>query len=204
MKPTHLRTHRFRCASTRVAAATCALLISTFLPAANAAALNTDGSWASFNVDANLAPFSFQWIDDTGAPLSYTFNIAAGFTGLLTVVDAGFSGDSFSVVNGSTLLGLTSSVANGATSSTTPIQFDYDAALADTSFSRGTYLLSEGAYTISGSMTVSAFDANGPLNASFGGLRVEVSPVPEPSAMACLLAGLCLMGFITLRTQRKN
>ena len=84
------------------------------------------------------------------------------------------------------------------------VEGDYDAALADTSFSRGTYLLSEGAYTISGSMTVSAFDASGPLNASFGGLRVEVSPVPEPSAMASLLAGLCLMGFVTLRNQRKN
>ena len=191
----------------RVGAATCALLISAGLPAANAAVLSTNGSWASFNVDANLSPFSFRWVDDNSDPLSFTFNIAAGFNGKLTVVDAGFYGDRYNITDGGVLLGSTSLVANGPSSSTTPIQFDYDLALADGNFSRGIFMLGAGAHSISGLMTSSTFDASGPLNASFGGLRLEVSavsPVPEPSATASLLAGLCLMGFVTLRNQRKN
>lgn len=168
-----------------------ALTLAALSPAAQAATLPTDGNWAGFTVDANLPPYGFGWTDDNGAALSFSVTIATGQIGTLTVVDAGFSGDRFRVYDGAALLGSTSVAVNGDTAGA--ITFDYDAALADSSFSRGQFKLGAGTHVISGLMFASTTDAFGPLNATIGGLKLTVSPVPEPATYATLLIGLGLL-----------
>lgn len=173
--------------STLLAAALALATLST----AQAATLPGNGSWAEFNVDANLAPYSFGWVDESGAPLSFSVSIAAGQVGTLTVVDTGFSGDRFQVYDGAALLGSTGAAVNG--DSAGAITFDQDLALANPDFSRGTFTLGAGTHVISGLMFQSTTDAFGPLNATIGGLKLTVSPVPEPATYATLLIGLGLL-----------
>jgi hypothetical protein len=60
--------------------------------------------------------------------------------------------------------------------------------------------LAAGTYTITGSLLASALDeTNAPLNATVGGLRVDVSPVPLPAAALLLLNGLGVFGFAARR-----
>lgn len=167
------------------------LALAALLPTAQADTLSTDGSWVGFTVDANLPPYGFGWVDDNGAPLSFSVTIAAGQVGTLTVVDAGFSGDRFHVYDDAALLGSTGQAVNG--DATGSITFDYDAALASSDFSRGQFVLGAGSHVISGLMFESTTDAFGPLNATLGGLRLTVSPVPEPATAATLLIGLGLL-----------
>ena len=176
-----------------------ALALAAISPV-QAAALPSDGTWAGFAVDANLGPFNFGWVDDfnNNAPLSFSFTIAAGQVGTLTVVDTGFSGDRFNVYNGAALLGSTGAAVNGDAAGA--ITFDYDTALANADFSRGTFTLGAGSHVISGVMFESTTDAFGPLNATIGGIKLTVSPVPEPATYATLLIGLGLL----LRTLRRR
>ena len=62
---------------------------------ASHAAVLTQGQWTAFDVDELTAlSGGVEWIDlTTGSPLSFDFTIAAGYRGVLTVVDAGFAGD---------------------------------------------------------------------------------------------------------------
>ena len=177
--------------STLIAAA---LALAAISPV-QAAALPSDGTWAGFAVDANLGPFSFGWVDDfnNNAPLSFSITIAAGHVGTLTVVDTGFSGDRFNVYNGAALLGSTGAAVNADSSESANAIVDYDAALAKTDFSRGTFTLGAGSHVISGVMFASTTDAFGPLNATIGGIKLTVSPVPEPATYATLLIGLGLL-----------
>lgn len=168
-----------------------AALVLAALSPAQAATLPADGSWAGFSVDANLPPYVFGWVDDNGAPLSFSVTIAAGQVGTLTVVDAGFSGDRFQVWDGATLLGSTGLAVNGDPAGA--ITFDPDAALANADFSRGTFTLGAGTHVITGLMFESTTDAFGPLNATIGGVRLSVSAVPEPATYATLLIGLGLL-----------
>lgn len=167
-----------------------ALALAALLPA-HAATLPADGSWASFTVDANLAPYDFGWVGDDGAALAFSVTIAAGQVGTLTVVDAGFSGDRFHVYDNALLLGSTGAAVNGDTAGA--ITFDPDLALASADFSRGSFTLGAGTHVITGLMFESASDAFGPLNASIGGVKLTVSPVPEPGSYALLLIGLGLL-----------
>lgn len=168
-----------------------ALALAALSPAAHADTLPADGSWAGFTVDANLPPYAFGWVDDAGAALSFSVTIAAGHVGTLTVVDAGFSGDRFQVWDGAKLLGSTGAAVNG--DSAGAITFDYDAALANADFSRGSFTLGAGTHVITGLMFASTTDAFGPLNATIGGVKVAVSAVPEPASAATLLIGLGLL-----------
>jgi hypothetical protein len=182
---------------TRLLAAALALAATSFAQAGTP--LPPDGSWAGFTVDANLPPYSFGWVDDNGAALSFSVSIAAGQVGTLTVVDTGFSGDRFRVYDGATLLGSTGPAVNGDTSG--PITFDFDAALANPAFSRGTFQLGAGTHVISGLLFQSTTDAFGPLNATIGGVKLTVSAVPEPTTAATLLIGL---GLLLGRLRRRN
>lgn len=168
-----------------------ALALAAALPALADTPLPADGSWAGFTVDANLPPYGFGWVDDNGAPLSFSVSIAAGQVGTLTVVDAGFSGDRFMVYDGATLLGSTGAAVNGDTNGA--ITFDYDAALANPDFSRGSFTLGAGTHVISGVMFQSTTDASGPLNATIGGVKLDISAVPEPATGAMLFIGLGLL-----------
>ena len=178
-------------------AAACALTLAALMPAAHAAPLPTDGSWAVFTVDANLPPYSTGWADDNGAPLQFDVSIEAGFVGTLTVVDTGFSGDQFKVLDGQQVLGTTSTPVSGDPSGA--ITFDADVALANTDFSRGVYTLAAGSHRISGLMVGSLANADGPLNATIGAVRLQVSAVPEPASLATLLAGLGLLAVVRRR-----
>jgi hypothetical protein len=118
----------------------------------------------------------------------------------LTVVDAGFSGDQFSVFSNGVTLSETSRAVN---SYPTSIGLDFDGALANASYSRGVYSLAAGSYVVGGSLLSSASDDTGaPLNSTVGGLKVEVtsvSVVPLPAAALLLLPGLGVMGLTARR-----
>jgi hypothetical protein len=140
-----------------------------------------------------------EWIDDQGAPLHFEFSIAAGFLGRLTVVDAGFSGDRYTVKDSSLVLGTTGAAVDGDVFG--DITFDYDEALANPDFSRRVFTLGAGAHDITGLLSQSLRFDGQPLNASIGALRLEVSAVPEPATPATLLAGLSLL---TLMLRRRS
>lgn len=179
--------------------ATGALALAALCPTAHAVVLADDGQWAGFVVDGNLPPNSLAWVDDNAAALHFTFAVAAGFQALLTVVDAGFSGDRFSVSNHAVVLGSTSVPVAGDPDGA--IEFDYDNALADTNFSRSTFMLGAGSHDITGLLSLSLANVDGPLDATIGAVRLDISPVPEPATLASLLAGLSLL---TVWLRRRN
>ena len=170
---------------------------------ASTVALAADGQWNEFDIDSFAAPaFGTGWIDNTdGSPLTFTFTIAAGQAARLTVVDAGFAGDTFTVTNFGAALGTTSSVATGTTAAD-PI-FDFDAAYASPSFSHGVFTLGAGSYAISGWLLQSVLDDSGQaLDATSGAVRL--SAIPEATNAALLLAGLGALGLIARRRQART
>jgi hypothetical protein len=152
------------------------------------------GNWNTFDV---VDPALLSWIDITdGSNLSFFVSVADGYTGTLTVVDAGFSGDTFHVFKNGIELSNTSAAVNSYPTSVG----DFDLALGSSNYSRGIYELAAGTYTITGSLLASALgETNAPLNATVGGLRVDVSPVPLPAAALLLLNGLGVFGFAARR-----
>jgi len=170
------------------------LLVGAGLINAQAAPLAGDGSWNEFAVDSVYAlSGGVEWIDLDGAPLSFDFTIGAGQQGVLTVVDAVIAGDTFTVYNGATPLGTTSPVALHTYAPDEPTVGDFDLALADPNFSRASFTLGAGSYSITGALAQSVLLGTEPLNATLGGVRLEVSPVPEPASLALLAAGLGLL-----------
>ena len=177
-------------------AAACALTLAAALPAAHATTVPLSvGSWALFNADLDY--FGDQGVRDYNsddfAAAHFSFTIASGFQGTLTLVDLGFSGDAFTLRNGATVLGSSSLGVNGDTSGAA--EFNADAALANSAFGRASFTLGAGSYDITGALSASS---NG-LNASTGALKLEVSPVPEPATLATLLAGLSLLTVVLRR-----
>jgi hypothetical protein len=181
-----------------------ALIAGAGFASANAATLTADGSWSSFDVDSfSSLSGGVEWIDNTsGAPLSFDFTIADGQHRLLTVVDAGFAGDTFTVYSGGSLLGSTSSVPVASYDPLAVGITDFDTALADPAFSRGQFLLGAGSYQVTGSLAQSLLLDGQPLNATLGGIRLSVAAIPEPDSLALLLAGLGLMAVVARRRAR--
>ena len=180
------------------AAAAVAIIAVSLAAHATTTALSTPGQWYEFDVADGLSQsFGTEWIDYVdGSALSFTFSIAA--PAQLRVVDAGFAGDTFSIsLNGAAYT--TSAVAPVVYAQSTPnVGLNFDAAWADPTYSRGTWLLSApGTYTLTGSLAQSVTDANGPLNATVG--AVMLAPVPEPTTWALLVAGLAVLGFAARR-----
>ena len=163
----------------------------------------TTNQWYEFNVDDFLATSGgTEWIDfNDGSALSFNFTIDSGYVGSLTVVDTGFAGDTFTVFNGTTLLGTTLLVPAGVYDANATAIVDPDVAVADSSFSQRTFVLGAGSYSINGALQQSVLLSTGgaPLNASIGDLRLSVAAVPEPETLALLLAGLGLVGFVSRR-----
>jgi PEP-CTERM motif len=159
--------------------------------------LAANGQWVEFDVDDVQAQSTgVEWIDYTdGSALSFTFTVTAPVE--LRVVDAGFAGDTFNVsVNG--VSQLTSAVAVTAYSPTRAAITNFDAAWADASFSRGSWLLTApGNYTVTGVLAQSVTNGAAPLNATIG--AVMLAAVPEPGTWALLLAGLALLGLTARR-----
>ena len=198
--------------------AACALLAAAFVaPAhATAVALTTDatqaayGAWNAFNVsDIDATDFGTGWIDNAntnsagfGSPLTFTFTLSAAQVGTLTVVDAGFAGDTYQITNLGSALGMTSSVAPATYPNVTDADAgtDFDAAYANPAFSQSVFTLGAGTYRISGTLAQSVFAADGsPLNASVGAVSLTVAAIPEPSTYAMLLAGLGFVGLLARR-----
>jgi len=156
--------------------------------------LTADGLWHTFDVDALTASSGgLNWIDlDDGSALSFQINNTAPL--LLTIVDGGFAGDVFEVRDNAGVLGATSAATN-----TYPISIglDFDAALLDSSYSHGRFLLLPGSHTLTGSLLTSAVADFGALDATVGGLMLQA--VPEPAHYAMLLAGLGLLSFAARR-----
>lgn len=165
--------------------------------------LIADGQWNEFNVNDNsdtgtgALSNGVEWVDltytnspDFGTPLSFQFTIQNGFVGYLTVVDSGIAGEIFDVKNNGVSIGQTSNVGVGS-----DYVQNFDANLADSSFSRGVFTLSAGTYSITGSL----FNPAPSYNLTNGALKLEVAAVPEESTFAMLLAGLGLMAFARRR-----
>lgn len=163
--------------------------------------LPSNGVWAPLAVDSFVDP-GLGWIDDYGNPLRFTFVIGSGLTGALTVLDTGFAGDMFSVLNGTTTLGPTSTVSVRQYDPAAVAVEDPDLAFVDPSFSRVTFTLGAGSYSIGGRLTQSLLLGDDRLDSTSGALRLtvgSVTPVPEPSSLALLLAGFAAVGSIARR-----
>lgn len=198
--------------------ALCALLGALAVPAhATDVALATSsgqagyGVWQTFNVsDIDSHSYGVEWIDNAntndpgfGTVLGFNFTIDAGTTGTLTVVDTGFAGDTFKLTNFGSVFGSTGSVPSALYDSNAPSVADFDTALANASFSRGTFMLGAGSYHISGALDQSVMlDVSTPLNSTSGGLRLTVSPVPEPTSLDLVAAGLGVLGLLAHRRRR--
>ena len=167
---------------------------------AQADTLPANGQWASFDVAYDLSGH-LGWIDlNSGSSLSFSFTVPAGASAELTVVDAGFAGDAFTVLNNNLTLGVSPAVTNGYPDS---IGLDFDAALANPAYSSVVFSLLPGSYSISGELLRSATDELGePLNSTVGGIRLVVSAVPEPGTVGALLAGLGLLAALRRRQDR--
>jgi hypothetical protein len=162
--------------------------------------LTPNGAWNEFFIvdpAFNLGNTDLSWVDiNDYSNIAFSFTVATGFHATVTVVDAAFSGDVFTVSSNGAALAPTSAAVNSYPAST----LDYDAALANANFSRGIYGFDAGAYTITGGLLTSALDSDGaPLNATVGALKLEIAPVPEVSSLALLLAGLGAVGVLIRR-----
>jgi hypothetical protein len=188
------------CKKTLLAAA----LASAFSMSAEAAnvALTADSSWYTFDVDNTYSTSgALNWIDaqnaagysNDGSALHFTFTLSGSAD--LTVVDGGFAGDQFQVFNNGNVLGFTSVATN---TYPTSVGTDFDAALADSNYSRAVYHLGAGSYDITGLLSTSAVDnSSAPFNATVG--AVSLTAVPVPAALGLFLAGSGLMGFFSRR-----
>ena len=162
--------------------------------------LTPNGAWNEFFVvdpALSLGNTDLSWIDiNDFSKLTFSFTVAAGFYATVTVVDGAFSGDVFSVSSNGVALANTSAAANSFPVST----LDYSEALTNPAFSRCVYNFNAGSYTLGGALFSSALDGDGlALNATVGALKLEVSPVPEASTLAMLLAGLGSIGLLARR-----
>ena len=160
--------------------------------------LSADNTWNEFNVD-DFASTSggVEWIDanDSNSPsygsaLTYQFTVAHGFTGLLSVVDAGNAGDRFKVYNNGQSIGLTSNISTSSDYSN-----NFNNNLVNTNFSNGIFLLSEGTYNITGAL----FSTSQAFNSTNGALKLEVTAVPVPAAFVLMFSSLSFLGFIGRR-----
>jgi hypothetical protein len=189
------------------------LMLATVLAATSLASqattvnLAADGQWNAFTVDA-LSSLSggVEWIDGNdsnaqgfGSALNYSFTIAAGQQGLLTVVDANFAGDTFQVFNQGVLLGTTSAVPQTSYDTALDLGDDHDAALLSPAFSHRTFALGAGTYSISGALAQSVLLDGQDLNATGGALKLSVSAVPEPGTGILLLSALGVIGLVATR-----
>jgi len=176
------------------------LLAAAFAMPASALELAADGQWQTFDVDDLLSTNGgLGWIDLDGSPLEFSFTLTGA--AVLRVVDAGFGGDRFSIVNQAGLspvvLGETSTVATPDVATATTV-VDFDLAFSDhDTFSFAEFALAPGSYAITGMLTQSAIFDGSPINATLGG--IQLTAVPLPASGLLLLGASGLFGAVTRR-----
>jgi len=178
----------------RMLGAAAVLALGAALPAhATTVSISPDGSWHTFDVsDVLSADQGLGWFDfSTGDPLEFVINVAAGQGVMITVTDAGHAGDRFRVFDNGAPLGETSAVsADGAGD----VDLNFDAALADASFSRAYFFLGAGSHTLTGELSQSSSFV---LNSTVGAL--SATPVPLPASLLLLFSGGGVMSLFARR-----
>lgn len=181
----------------RMLGAAAVLALGAALPAhATTVSLSSDSTWHAFDVsDVLSADQGLGWFDFNslaGEALEFTIDVPTGQGVMLTVVDAGFAGDRFEVFDNGTSLGLTSDVPANGNGVDAGIHFD--AALGNSSFSKGFFFLGAGSHTITGLLAQSAVDA---MNSTVG--AISATPVPLPASLLLLFSGGGLMSLFARR-----
>jgi hypothetical protein len=187
-----------------------ALTAASFGAQASLINLSADGQWHSFSVseDISLAGAT-AWIDngDTSGPqgsaLSFSFTIAAGQTGTLSVTDAFTQGAVYQVFSNGSSIGLTSSVpvATGIVGSANP-----EDAFVSSDYSHAVFTFTEGSYTVTGTLVQAVQLDDAAFNYDGGAVKLDLAAVavPEPSSYALVLAGLGLVAVARRRTARRR
>lgn len=153
----------------------------------------SSGSWVGFCFGGVGSGATSGCQNDASQTSGNAFTFSLASSTLLQVTDAFDYGDVFSVYDFGTLLFTTNAVATLGGSVSNP-----DLAWADVGYSKGSYVLSAGLHSIEIFADASPFGAGGAY------MNVGVSPVPEPSTYALMLAGLGLVGYATRRRKQKN
>jgi len=179
-------------------------LLSSIYASASATELYpVNNNWYVFDVDTLVSQSGgTEWVDaqedeslgysGDGSPLTFSFSLAK--FSFLNLVDAGISGDVFSLsINGehytTSTVSADSNVFVGA---------DFDLAWSSAPFSRLSILLAPGDYTVTGFLHQSAVDEFGyPYSATLGGLKIVEAD--EPGLL--LLLGI---GMLTVALGRRS
>lgn len=180
-------------------------LLSAVSAGVSATVINpVNNSWYLFDVD-NLVSQSggTEWIDaqedeslgyiGDGSPLTFSFSLTR--SSILNLVDAGISGDTFSLLINdehvtSSAVGADSGIFVGA---------DLESAWSTAAFSRLSILLTPGDYTVTGFLNQSAVDELGsPYFTTVGGLQIVEAD--EPSLL--ILLGVAMLVLILRRHSR--
>jgi len=145
--------------------------------------MTSDGTWFDFAV----GDVGDVWRSAlNGDPITFTLTSASAFT--LRLVDVGFAGDRVEVVSGgTTLLGATSNVPVDDT----VFAFTPDEAFANASiWSRGSWFLTAGTYSFSGSATASPLGGSG---WAISALADSTPTIPEPGTWGLVLGSLAML-----------
>jgi hypothetical protein len=157
---------------------------------------NPEGKWYAFDVDDQVSA-GLEWIDAQSAPgyendgsvLSFHFTLTQATE--FRVVDGGYGGDEFNVsINGI-------SYATSAAVDTDPnrVSTNFDAAWINPDYSKRSWILGPGDYTVTGSLTRSAVVSGIEVNATVSAVQL----VPEPGTWGMLVAGLAAVAGIARR-----
>lgn len=187
-----------------------ALAAASFGAQASLINLSADGQWHTFSVAEDVSTAgATAWIDNgdasgpQGSALSFSFTIAAGQIGTLSVTDAYAQGAVYQVFSNGASLGLTSSV---------PVAIDLlgsanpEDAFVSSDYSHAVFTFSEGSYTVTGALVQAVQLDNAAFNFDGGALKLDVAAaaVPEPSSHALVLAGLGLVAAVRRGTARRR
>jgi len=183
-----------------------AIFVLAVVPSATADTISIGGPWLefayadsgapAFGCDGACVPSSGGDSIEAGDP-AWTFTSTVSVT--VTITDAFFSGNSFELFDGSTLIGSTPSVDIGYSNCGSDVDGSDPAACSmDPNFSSGVFSLGAGDH----SLTIDALDS--PFGGGAAYFRVDSvaapPPVPEPTTVLLVMTGVL---SLLCRGQRK-
>jgi hypothetical protein len=184
-----------------------ALTAVSFGAQASLVNLVADGQWHTFSVAEDISTVgATAWINNgdadgaQGEALSFSFTVAAGRVGTLSVTDAYTQGAVYQVFSNGASLGLTSSVpvASGILGDAGP-----DVAFVSSDYSHAVFTFYEGTYTVTGALAQAVQFEGAAFNYDGGAVKLDLAAaVPEPSSYALVLAGLGLVAAARRRSAR--